>query len=242
MNDFYKLFRATDWHVTDAPNAARLYHVRAGQLTLTLTDGRMTLREGYIYFIPAYRFLSEAPEAGALYDTVRLSPNILTEHIFPLAGCAPELATDPAFARTLFDRMTGASPLSAEAALPLLLALFAEPARADFLSADIGKFLPVFDYIDAHISTAVELAELARVMGVNKVYFSNLFKKTFGVSPQQYVLQRRAALACRMLADASHSATSVAAALGFYDPAAFTAFFKKSIGMTPRAYRAWLKR
>ncbi len=242
MNDFYNIFRATDWRVTDTPDAARLYHVRTGEVTLTLTDGRIPLREGYTYLIPAYAYLAEKAADGALYDAVCISPNVMTEHLMPLAGCARSLAIDSAFAATLFDHTAGGTPLRAERSLALLLALFAESAHADFAvsGTNIGKFLPVFDYIDEHIKGSVALPVLADLTGSSKVYFSNLFKKTFDLSPQQYILQRKASLACQMLADASPSATSVAAALDFYDPAAFTAFFKKTIGMTPRAYRAWL--
>ncbi len=264
MSDFYNIFRTADWSVTNARHVdagqteqapadpfayARLYRVRGGQATVTLTDGRLTMTAGHTYLIPAYQFLSEVRAEGAAYDVVYLAPNVLTEHLLPLAGYARELTLPPAFAEHLFELVTaqstaaGGTRLPAENALRLILSLFLDSAGQDLTlaGADVGRFLPVFDYIDRHVAGSIGLAELAALISANKVYFSNLFKKTFSLSPQQYIVQRKANAACRMLAERDLSVTEIAAALDFYDPAAFTAFFKKNVGMTPKAYRAWLE-
>ena len=259
MSDFYNIFRATAWSIADtrhidagqAPPAptdpfavARLYHIHSGQATVTLTDGRLTMTAGHTYLIPAYQFLAEVRGDGATYDVVCLVPNLLTEHLLPLSGYARELTLPPDLTAHLFGMIvpSGGASMSAESALRLILSLFAESTNADFLLAgtDIGRFLPVFDYVDRHVEGSVGLAELAALTSASKVYFSNLFKKTFSLSPQQYVLQRKADAARRLLARGELSVTEIAAALGFYDPAAFTAFFKKNAGMTPKAFRAWV--
>ncbi|WP_242063635.1 AraC family transcriptional regulator [Nostoc sp. FACHB-892] len=37
----------------------------------------------------------------------------------------------------------------------------------------------------------LSLAELASVVNVSPTYFASLFKRTMGISPHQYVIQRR---------------------------------------------------
>ena len=259
MSDFYNIFCATAWPVADVGHVnagevgqtpadpfayARLYHIHSGQATVTLTDGRLTMTAGHTYLIPAYQFLAEVRGDSASYDVVCLVPNVMTEHLLPLSGYARDLTLPPDLAAHLFGMIvpSGGASMSAESALRLILSLFAESTNADFLLAgtDIGRFLPVFDYVDRHVEGSVGLAELAALTSANKVYFSNLFKKTFSLSPQQYVLQRKADAARRLLARGELSVTEIADALGFYDPAAFTAFFKKNAGTTPKAYRAWV--
>ena len=246
MMDFYNIFRTVDWRVSsaDAPHV-RIYLLHSGSATLPLTDGLLSMQAGHAYLLPAHLLLSEARGTDAVYDVIRFVPNVLTEHLLPLAGCAREIPLSPTIAplaeACISPCDTAGARLRAESAIGLLLAAFLETASPDLLAPDrdLGRFLPVFSHIDAHISDTLTLEELAAQADTGKVYFSNLFKKTFSVSPQQYVGQRRANASCRLLACTDRSVTEIADALGFYDPAAFTAFIKKNVGMTPKAYREW---
>ncbi|WP_218617022.1 AraC family transcriptional regulator [[Phormidium ambiguum] IAM M-71] len=47
------------------------------------------------------------------------------------------------------------------------------------------------DYIHAHLNCDLSLAELASVVNISPTYFASLFKRTMGISPHQYVIQRR---------------------------------------------------
>ena len=72
---------------------------------------------------------------------------------------------------------------------------------------------------------------------MNGFQLLNIFKKNFGISPQQYIQQKKLDHARLLLADPTYSIAEVARALCFYDPAAFTTFFKKHTGMTPKQFR-----
>ncbi len=269
MNDFYNLFQSTrfsiveadyadvgrDWHAFVASfEYVRIYYIRSGEAELTLTTGRQVLREGHLYFIPSFQILSGdcAEQLGHYF--IHLIPDVFTDHFFSLLAFEKELPLDPAVADYLFRNvMTHHAATSTHAkivadnSLRLILSYFfrASDREADTGTGvgtghDLSKFIKVFDYIDKHIGEAISLSDLANLMFMNKVYFSNLFKKTFGVSPQQYIQQRKLDRARQLLADHTLPIASIAADLHFYDPAAFTSFFKKNTGMTPKEFRARL--
>jgi AraC family transcriptional regulator len=91
-------------------------------------------------------------------------------------------------------------------------------------------------YIDAHLDSEMEVAELARQVNLSPHHFSMLFKRTIGVSPHQYVLHKRIHAAKRHLAAGGLTLSEVALSLGFCDQSHFSRAFRKITGTTPRQY------
>jgi AraC family transcriptional regulator len=92
-------------------------------------------------------------------------------------------------------------------------------------------------YVDSRLSTNIALTELAGLLGYSESQLVRLFKSSFGVSPYQYVLQRRVERAKSLLTDGRHSLAEIALACGFATQSHFSASFKARIGLTPGAYR-----
>jgi AraC family transcriptional regulator len=94
----------------------------------------------------------------------------------------------------------------------------------------------VCDYIDAHLDSDMEVAELARQVNLSPHHFSMLFKRAIGVPPHQYVLRKRIHAAKRHLAAGGRTLSEVALSLGFCDQSHFSRAFRKITGTTPRQY------
>ncbi len=267
MNDFYNLFQSTrfsiveakyaevgrDWHhIVAAFEYVRVYYIREGEAEITLTSGRQVLREGHLYFIPSFQILSGDCADHMGHYFIHLIPDVFTDHFFSLLAFDKELPLDRATADYLFGNVMEHfetedtySKIVTSNSIHLLLSYFFRHAddRSRMMATaghDLSKFVTVFDYIDKHIDEPIQLSDLSALMFMNKVYFSNLFKKTFGVSPQQYIQQKKLDRARLLLSDHTLPIAAVADQLHFYDPAAFTAFFKKHTGMTPKEFRAAL--
>ncbi len=263
MNDFYNLFQSASFSVADVGYAevgpewrhfaasfryVRVYYICEGEAELTLCTGRQVLKEGHLYFIPSSRTLSGNCREHLSHYFIHLVPDVLTEHFFALLVNPDGIPMDRSVADYLFGNVlrhsAGSSihaKLVAGNSIRLILShFFKEEGSLLNGTRDLSGFVKVFDYIDAHIGEPIRLSDLSDLMFMNQVYFSNLFKTTFGVSPQPYIQQKKLDRARLLLADPTRSISSVADALSFYDPAAFTAFFKKHTGMTPKEFRAGL--
>jgi AraC-like DNA-binding protein len=95
----------------------------------------------------------------------------------------------------------------------------------------------VQQFVDAHLESRIRLDDLASQAGLGSHYFCALFKRSMGVSPYQYVIERRVARATCLLEDRTLSLAEIAYATGFASQAHLTEVFRRRVGMTPGEYR-----
>jgi AraC family transcriptional regulator len=96
------------------------------------------------------------------------------------------------------------------------------------------KIRRLMDYIDNHIAEDLSLAELASEVGMSQYYFARLFKQSIGLTPHQYVIQRRVARAKKFLLEGKSSISDIALMVGFADQSHLTYHFKRLLGVTPK--------
>ncbi len=89
--------------------------------------------------------------------------------------------------------------------------------------------------LDKNIDTNISLSELAKSVNLNESYLSRSFKKHYGLSPRNYVLNQRVSKAKELL-DSGLKISEVALELGFYDQAHFYKIFKSIYSITPLKY------
>lgn len=100
-------------------------------------------------------------------------------------------------------------------------------------SAPIGQAIQMME-VCYHEDLSVE--RMARAIGLERCYFSTLFKKTTGQSPYQYLAALRVRKACALLRGGDYSIATIASAVGV-SPENFARLFKKQMGTTPLEYR-----
>ncbi len=104
-------------------------------------------------------------------------------------------------------------------------------------SKEIARLLPVIQYINTHINKPLTLCQLANIVHLSPVYFSELFSKTLNISPIQYLIKRRITRAKEYLLFTNESISQIAQQIGFKDSFYFSRLFKRKIGMSPLQYR-----
>lgn len=92
-------------------------------------------------------------------------------------------------------------------------------------------------YMQQHHARALSRQEIAEVIGVSKNYLSQIFQHELGISPWEYLNRYRVSQAKALLTNTNESVTTVAAMVGFDDPAYFSRVFRKHAGASPREYR-----
>ena len=90
---------------------------------------------------------------------------------------------------------------------------------------------------EQHLDTDLTLAEIAASVYMSPCHFARLFKRSTGVSPHRFVVQRRIARAGAFLATRELSIARIAPLVGFRTPSHFTAEFRRVTGVTPKGYR-----
>jgi AraC-like DNA-binding protein len=93
------------------------------------------------------------------------------------------------------------------------------------------------DILLANLDDRVALAELARECRLSVGQFSRAFRRSVGVSPHRWLLNRRVELAKDLLRDRDSSLSEVALRCGFADQSHFTRIFTRRMGVSPGAWR-----
>jgi len=96
----------------------------------------------------------------------------------------------------------------------------------------------VSEYVEANLSRDVSLEQLARIARMSPYHFSRLFRQSTGCSPHQYVINRRMERARELLIGSSRSLADISREVGYESQSHFTAVFRRTIGLTPKVFRA----
>ena len=92
------------------------------------------------------------------------------------------------------------------------------------------------DFIHYNYAT-INVSDIVRYIGFSRSYFSTIFKKKIGVSPQEYLIQYRLKQSCHLLLSTGLSIQDIALQVGYDDPLNFSKMFKNSYGISPTEYR-----
>ncbi|MEK6795055.1 MAG: AraC family transcriptional regulator [Spirochaetota bacterium] len=99
------------------------------------------------------------------------------------------------------------------------------------------RFAPFFEYVRRTSLRAISMGDIAMKFGVHKNYFSQEFKRHFGMPAKAYALSEKLRSAKALLIETGDDIPSIAEQLGFFDRFHFSKAFKKSTGVSPAEFR-----
>lgn len=119
----------------------------------------------------------------------------------------------------------------------MYLIFFSDNER--FLSAIVNsKRLPqkrnLHQFMEQYYRTNLKMDDYAILTGRSLSSFMRDFKKTFGVTPTQWIIDRRLTHAKEMFSTRDASVTDVATAVGYESASHFISAYKKRYGVTPK--------
>jgi AraC family transcriptional regulator len=184
-----------------------------------------------IYIDPGADFAAEAAKLGHLDLRPRLhfeSPAAWStaEKLSALMGQDPE--HNALYARALCSLLL-LEVASRGAPRPM-----PRPAEVGGLGASRARL--VRNYIEENLSKNIQLSTLAALVDLDDGHLLKSFKKSFGVPPHRYILQRRVEQAKALLATPMR-VTEIALSTGFADASHFATTFRRVAGLTPSQYR-----
>lgn len=95
----------------------------------------------------------------------------------------------------------------------------------------------ILHYIHEHLTEKIAVDALSRKAYLSRNLFFKWFKEQVGITPLDYINNERIKLAKQLLGNPQNSVNAVSIQCGFNDVNYFIRLFKKTEGITPRAYK-----
>ena len=91
--------------------------------------------------------------------------------------------------------------------------------------------------MDEKFNEKISLQKYAEQLNISYDYFRHKFKSITGVSPQEYIVNKRLEAALNLISTTNLSCTEISEKCGFSDSAQFSKMFKEKYKISPRKYR-----
>lgn len=100
-----------------------------------------------------------------------------------------------------------------------------------------GKIEPMARFVAENYTKRIHIADVAAAVNLHPDYAGDLFRRTFGITLNNFIIQHRVQHAQRMLVTTNKKILEIAYASGFNSLSRFNVSFKSFCGCTPRQYR-----
>lgn len=132
--------------------------------------------------------------------------------------------------------------LACKSILTLFIIYISRNAQSTLLIADNPEKLniecvKIKNYIDSHYSENITLDILSNLSYVNKFHLVHLFTKQMGISPINYLVNRRIEESKNLLTTTNYTIRDISTIVGFSNSSYFSQMFKKFTGYSPRMYK-----
>ena len=102
----------------------------------------------------------------------------------------------------------------------------------------LAEVAAALDHIRSNIGSELRVEELAEICGLSIYQLNRRLRAIFGITAGQLITKNRVDAASEMLRVETTAIAEVAYACGYFDQSAFSRVFRRTVGLTPRQYRA----
>lgn len=222
-----------------------------GEGTMRINGAEIHPAKGQLYLLPAKTVQSFFTNPEHPYEKYYCHFGISCQdtELFELIStpfCVD--ARDPDTAARLFREMIRAllgetitSSIEASRRMMDLLVYFLECCPAGSVSMIGDDFdTPLsraIAFAEKNLSQTVTVQKMAEIAGYHPSHFTKLFQKRLGISPVQFLINKKLEKAMEQLTATACPISAIAESLGFANQFYFCSFFKKHTGMSPSEYR-----
>jgi AraC-like DNA-binding protein len=234
------------------PNAIAFF-VHAGRAKWQIGDAIVIAKPDDLLFIPegVWHSAEHLPErrfcVSAIHFTARLfgSLDVLSVLGFPVH--VPKLPEAGSAVNELL-RLSARQPLGwqrrgAALVTDLLLRVAQErpellrPTTSPLAVTALKVLHPAIQFAEDHLRDRVTVTGMAKAASCSVRHLRRLFREAFGVSPKQWLIERRLQKVAHLLAQTDLPLKVVAAECGFDDLPHFHRLFRRRFGQSPAQFR-----
>lgn len=240
--DYFEVETGTDF---DFP--AHMHHcfefvtVTDGSMTVSADGNDYTITKGKGILIFPNQIHSFSTSDSSRHILCLFSPNLVSAFSNSVKG---KLPLDNSFELDdylldILARVSEEDVLEIKGILYLIASSFGK--KASYIAsqdAPIPLLYRIFRFIEDNYRDKCSLSALAVDIGYDYAYLSRYFKKTVGMSYNDYVNNYRLNHACYLLTNTEKSVLEVSCECGFNSLRSFNRNFKELIGRSPAHYRS----
>ena len=119
----------------------------------------------------------------------------------------------------------------------ILASILSQRNLADSQSRSVPAVRQAVAYIEENYRRNISTQEIADAVSLSRSYMSELFAKTYGMAPHEYLTMYRLTRVKDSLLNTSASLSEIAEQTGFRDIFTLSRVFKQKFGLSPSAYR-----
>ncbi len=215
--------------------------VASGDITVMLEGQSYRLKENQTIIIPPLFYHSITANGGGCYRRITAQfgaeaiPSALRDK-FSTRGT--DTVIDSAHIEKLKDICQKEEPSFYSPLLQsLMIEIFYDALQKKERQARIetDEFLQkTFQYIDKHLQEKISLDDLAQYTSRSKSSFCHLFEAKMNISPKQYILQKKLALASKLINEGVPR-TTAALHVGYENYSSFYRLYIKHVGEMPKS-------
>ncbi|MFF7017356.1 MULTISPECIES: helix-turn-helix domain-containing protein [Streptomyces] len=228
--------------LSPAVRDALLAAARAGTRIASICSGTFPLAAtGLLDGLRATTHWLAADLLAAAHPEIEVDPDVLyvdNGRLLTSAGAAAGLD----LCLHMIRRDYG-SAVAADAARLSVMPLEREGGQAQFIVHDYapapqGHALePLLAWLQENLATELTLADIAARAGMSTRTLMRRFREQTGTTPLQWLHRARIRQAQHLLETTDHSVERIGSQVGFGSPTAFRDRFRRTTGVSPRAYR-----
>ena len=118
-----------------------------------------------------------------------------------------------------------------------LLATVVNESKSSMIEGVSEAVLEAKSFINTHLSEPIALTDIASAVNLSPNYLHTVFKRSVGMTPRDYLTEKRLSLAAELLCTTSLSISEIAERCGFCNQQYLSGMFSKRFLLTPSAYR-----
>ncbi len=235
--------------ISKAPRQHSFYYVYEGEFSVKIDNSSFVAKAGDMYWTPEKQFhnVQSAPNAPWKYIFISINDEFIynmlkaykIKNTYHFAGF-----NDP----SLFEEfmVTAKEPCEPDELIDKLTVIFLRIVQKMRRMMDDVTFKPseapklanfIKSYIDLDTVHGFNLDDITARTYCSKNHAIRVFKQSFGITPYQYLLEKKITIAKDMLLDSNYTIKQIADLLQFKSPNDFSTFFKRNTGLTPTEFK-----
>lgn len=243
-----KAFHQKGWIENRYHPTFTLWLVTGGDVSINIEEKRYLLNKGDAYlFTPniPYRATTTCENCEFIYIHFNLF-TLNEQNLFNIFEFNPFISSattkkyfDVFFSAFQdFDPTDGISFLALKGAFMLLISKIVQDNFFKFSAEKTsgifsGKLQSLLEHIEENLSRKISIKELSSTLFMSEKYFIVYFKSIIGLTPHQYIVERRMKKAYDLLNQNGFSVSQTAEMVGYPDQYSFTKAFKSKYGFSP---------